>query len=69
MKLKDYREGLRIEASQAAKELGVSVSTYWRWEAGLSAPRRIKQLKILDWSGGKVTPNDFLLDSSEERTT
>jgi hypothetical protein len=60
MKLRDYRESLRIGPVDAARQLGVNFCTFYRWEKGYSIPRRVMQLKIMDWSGGKVTPNDFI---------
>lgn len=60
MKLLEYTESQRIGPVEAARQLDVNFCTYYRWVKGYSTPRRVTQLKIQDWSGGHVTPNDFI---------
>ena len=60
MNLLEYRESLRIGPVDAARQLNVNFCTYYRWEKGYNVPRRVMQLKIMDWSKGQVTPNDFI---------
>jgi len=67
MKLIEYQESQRIGPVEAARQLGVNYSTYYKWRMGYVVPRRVMQLKIMDWSGGKVTPNDFIINKKEER--
>lgn len=62
MRLKQYREKLNVSREDLAKKLNVSSVTVWRWETGQAYPRASELKKIADWSGGKVTPNDMMLD-------
>ncbi len=69
MKLLDYQESLRIGPVEAARQLGVNYSTYYKWTHGGIVPRRVMMLKIQDWSGGKVTPNDFITNEVTQEKT
>lgn len=61
MDLATYRETVReITPTDAAKELGVGYICYWRWETGRTTPRDKAMRKIMEWSDGEVTANDFL---------
>lgn len=61
MKLKIFRENLQISQSEAACQLLVSKDVYNSWEYGVRIPRPAMMKKIIEWSGGKVTANDFYL--------
>jgi hypothetical protein len=60
MKLLDYQDSQRIGPVEAARQLGVNYCTYYKWIKCKIVPRRAMMLKIQDWSGGQVTPNDFI---------
>ena len=60
MKLIEYQESQRIGPVEAARQLGVNYSTFYKWRMGYVVPRRVMQLKIQDWSKGAVTPEDFI---------
>jgi transcriptional regulator with XRE-family HTH domain len=62
MRLKEYRERQHMTREQLSGLLGVSMVTIWRWETGQAYPRASELKKISDWSKGKVTPNDMMLD-------
>ncbi len=59
MKLQAYRERKRLTRFQAAQQLDVDTSTVWRWETGKAEPLPAQIRRINEWSGGKVTANDF----------
>ncbi len=59
MKLKKYMEQKNISIEKAALELGFAYENVRRYAAGLVVPRPDRMKKILTWSKGKVTPNDF----------
>lgn len=61
MDLKTYRETVKqTTPTKAARELGVSYVSYWRWESGHTTPRDSAMRKIMAWSDDQVTPNDFM---------
>ena len=66
MRLKTYREALRISQIEASEELGVSKDVYNSWEYGIRVPRAANMKKIIDWSGEKVTANDFYLTEEQK---
>lgn len=49
--LKQWRERLGLHASGVANVLGISRTTWWRWEAGRKPPPRYLLYAIywLDW--------------------
>lgn len=66
MLLKDWRKSLAEPKSkyQAAKDLGVSWTTVWRWEKkpgekGKTIPQPDMIKKIAVYTGGQVTANDW----------
>lgn len=59
MKLEAYRTKKRLSRFQAAQEIGVDTSTIWRWETGKGEPKPAQIRRIVEWSNGKVTANDF----------
>ena len=61
MLLKTYRVATaKLSREKAGKELGVDGITLWRWENGRSIPEADNLRKIMEWSNGQVTPNDFI---------
>lgn len=60
MKLQQYRELRQLTRQEAADELGVTKTAYWRWENGQSVPTADRLRQIAKWSEGAVTPNDFV---------
>ena len=67
MTLEEYQDSQRIGPVEAARQLGVNYCTYFKWVKGKVIPRRPMMLKIMDWSGGKVTPNDFITNTEEAK--
>lgn len=59
MKLESYRTSIGIGPVEAARQLNVGYLKYWRWEEGKSIPLPEAMDRIVAWSGGKVTANDF----------
>lgn len=66
MKLKTYREMLKISQSEAATKLSVSKDVYNSWEYGVRIPRQKMMKKIIEWSGGKVSANDFYTNTEKK---
>lgn len=61
MDLETYRVSVKeIGPTEAAKELGVSYVRYWRWEKRKAVPTAGAMKKIMKWSEGQVTANDFI---------
>lgn len=56
-RLKTRREALGVSLESAARQLGVSLSTYQRWERGRSVPRGNNDLRVIEaWlAGGEPT--------------
>lgn len=59
MKLKEYLQHKNISIEKASEELGFSYENVRRYTAGSVIPRPDNMQKIIEWSGGQVTPNDF----------
>lgn len=60
MKLKTYRKQQGLSRAKVAEALGVTGVTVWRWETGRMFPSAPVMKRIAKWSGGQVTPNDFV---------
>lgn len=60
MTLKEYRNWKQLTQHQVAKALGVWPGTISRWETGAKMPRRDDLQRIAEFTGGKVTANDFV---------
>lgn len=60
MLLKDYIRQRRITIADAARELKEHHDTVRKWAHGLRVPRPPAQRKIREWSGGAVTPADWI---------
>lgn len=61
MQLAYYLKKSGLSKYKAAKELGIQWTTIWRWTTGRSLPNPQMMQKVAEWSGGKVTPNDWLI--------
>lgn len=59
MKLEKYIEDEEISLKQAAEQLGFSYEDVRRYCKGEVIPRPENMKKIVEWSQGKVQPNDF----------
>ena len=59
MKLLDYIEKQENTIQKAAEELGFTYEDVRRYCKGIVIPRPDKMKKIIEWSNGEVTANDF----------
>jgi transcriptional regulator with XRE-family HTH domain len=64
MLLSDYMQKLGLSDDTLADDLDVSRSTISRLRRGVIFPSFVLALRIHDYTGGKVTPNDFLVTPS-----
>ena len=61
MDLKKYRtKHAKLSREKMGDLVGVTGITVWRWETGRSTPSPDDMRRVLDATGGKVTPNDFV---------
>lgn len=61
MKLLKFLNKKKMSLKHAAKELHFSYEDIRRYTSGKAIPRVERMKKIISWSKGKVTPNDFYL--------
>lgn len=62
MKLRDYRKLQNLTQTKFAKLIGAtSYVIIARYESGVRVPSPTAMRKIYEVTGGKVTPNDFVL--------
>jgi transcriptional regulator with XRE-family HTH domain len=59
MLLHNWRVANNMGPGDAARLLGVRPITVWRWETGRSMPSAADLRRIIELTGGAVTPNDF----------
>ena len=59
MQFSEYLKEKNITQEQAAAELGVLQGVISMWVNGERLPRPENMKKIVEWSQGKVQPNDF----------
>lgn len=59
MQFSEYLKEKNITQEQAASELGVDQAQISYWARGIKLPNKENMKKIVEWSGGKVQPNDF----------
>lgn len=64
MTFEKYLINESISLNEAAKAIGVTYEAVRLYCRGKRIPRVEIRKKIQDWSGGKVTPNDFYLSGS-----
>ena len=70
MKLKEIREERGISQSQAARDLNLSPSVYWRYETGQREPSNIVLLAIADYfnvSVDELLGRDFVQPTEQEQ--
>lgn len=63
--LKKFRESRKQTLEAFASELGASKSMVWKWERGEAIPRAEYMRKIIDISGGAVSPNDWYAEAAQ----
>lgn len=61
MKLASYLDAKEITRRAFADLIGVSEVAICRYINGDRVPRRKEMARIIDVTGGEVTPNDFML--------
>ena len=69
MLLQDYLTKKKLTKYKAAKELGVTWNTVWRWTTGRTTPLPDQIERVQQWSGGKVTANDWMAQRAEAAKT
>ncbi|MFA7376089.1 MAG: helix-turn-helix transcriptional regulator [Acholeplasmataceae bacterium] len=57
LKLKEYRESLKISQRELANLLEITQAHYWKWEKGLSLPNAKQIVRLCEIF--KCTPNDL----------
>lgn len=62
MKLQTYLRRAKIEPEEFAVLLGVHKESVRLWLAGQVIPRRRAMQKIMEYTAGKVKPNDFFTE-------
>lgn len=60
MTLQDWLKTQDRSKYRAAKDLGVAWTTMWRWITGRSIPQPEQMRAVQDYTGGAVTPNDWI---------
>ncbi len=64
MDLDSYLSREGISNATFAEQIGVDPSSVWRFRQGARIPRRETMQKIVDLTGGDVTPNDFFREDA-----
>ena len=59
MKLQEYRKKENKTQQDMANDLGVFQSVIQKWESGETIPRPESMQKIIAYTKGEVTANDF----------
>ena len=59
MKFNDFLKQERWSVARISKELEVNEATVTKWKYEDVIPRRDEVIKIYNFTGGKVQPNDF----------
>lgn len=62
MKLIDYMIEQNLKEHQVAAAIGVAQGTVNKLKRGKCWPKREIAQRILEWSNGKVTPNDMMMN-------
>lgn len=55
-----YREAQRMTLEAFAEAVGASKGTVWKWENGEAIPRPVFMRRIMDFTGGRVSANDWV---------
>ena len=67
MKLATFLKSEKIAIEACAKQIGVSHVAVYRYINGQRIPDKNTMIKIISWSGGAVTANDFYtVDDSDD---
>ena len=64
--LREWRKAQNISMAEVARRLETSIATVSRIERGEQWPSRDMLAAIAETTGGKVTPNDFVLTPTRE---
>lgn len=59
MKLQEYRKKENKTQQELARELETTQAIYQKWESGETIPRIESMQKIIAYTKGEVTANDF----------
>ena len=59
MNLLEWRKNNKKTQEEIASDLGVNQSIYQKWEKGETIPRSDNMQKIVAYTKGEVTANDF----------
>lgn len=59
MKLYQWRKKENKTQQELATELGTTQAIYQKWESGETIPRPESMQKIVEYTKGEVTANDF----------
>ena len=59
MNLFEWRKNNKKTQEEIASDLGVNQSIYQKWEKGETIPRSDNMQKIVAYTKGEVTANDF----------
>ncbi len=65
-KLRTLRKLQRLSQAKVAKEVGVKTPMISRIERGERVPSMGLATRISEFFNGQITPNDFMLSSSEK---
>jgi transcriptional regulator with XRE-family HTH domain len=65
MNIATYLRQHELTAAEFARNIGVSKSAMARWLSGKRFPRREMIVRISEATGGQVTANDILSQTSE----
>lgn len=67
MKLNEYLKNNCLTNGMFAETLGISAEAVRRYRRGIRIPSADMMLRIVEVTGGEVTPNDFYSLPYEER--
>jgi len=65
MTLREWCKAGGYSQAEFAVMVGSVQSTVSRWSAGMDVPNPTAMQKIYDVTGGKVSPNDFILAAAK----
>lgn len=59
MHIKEYIESKEMTVAEAARDFGCTDQAMRYWVKGSRIPRHEQMLRIVEWSGGTISPGDF----------
>ncbi len=68
MRLGDWLALKKIKREECASDLSVDTATVGRWVRGESVPQPAKMVRIVAYTQGQVTANDFMVQPEGECT-